>query len=41
MEELEKKMQETAAKINDLKFINKNYEGEYKVLADYIFKKGK
>lgn len=41
MEELERKMQEINAKIEDLKHINKGYENEYKVLADFNFKKGK
>lgn len=41
MEELETKMQEINAKIDDLKSINKSCEGEYKVLADFILKKGK
>lgn len=41
MEELERKMQDINAKIEDLKHINKSYENEYKVLADFNFKKGK
>lgn len=41
IEELEKLMQDTDAKINELKALNMERESEYKVLTNYIFKKGK
>lgn len=41
IEELEGMMQDANSKIEDLKTQIRNCESEYKVLTDYIFKKGK
>ena len=40
IEELEKMMQDINAKIEELKERNSGYEGEYRVIADFIFRKG-
>ena len=41
IEELEGMMQDVNTKIDDLKARIREYESEYKVLTDFIFKKGK
>lgn len=41
IEELERLMQDVNVKIDELKAQNRDYEGEYKVLAEFVFKKGK
>ena len=39
IEELEKLMQDINARIEELKGISSSYESEYKVIADYVFRK--
>ncbi len=41
IEELEIMMKDISAEIQELKERNNSYEGEYKVITDYIFRKGK